>query len=95
MRDRYNQPQVGVDHPLACFAIALFDFLCQLELLLQRQKRKPPDIAHLPVKPGFAFIHAGSYDGADPPLRRESGILYGENDAEMHFAAAELLLSLG
>jgi len=58
-------------------------------------KRKPPDIAHLPVKPGFAFIHAGSYDGANPPLRRESGILYGENDAEMHFAAAELLLSLG
>ena len=41
--------------------IALFDFLCELELLVQCQKRKPPDLSHVSVKSGIAFIHAGSY----------------------------------
>ena len=61
MRDGYNQPQIGVDHPLACFGIAFFHFLCELGLLLHRQKRKPPDISHAPAKSGIVFIHAGSY----------------------------------
>src|SRR5206468_10122018 len=65
-----------VDHPLARFAIALFNLPSELVLLLRRQKGKAPDLSQVCVKSGIALIHARSlFAEASPPLLRKSGIL--------------------
>ena len=67
MRDRDNEPQICVDHLLARFGISLFDFRCELDLLLRSQKRNSLDLAQVSVQPNIAFIHDSNVSaGANP-----------------------------
>jgi hypothetical protein len=61
VRDRDNQPQIGIDHLLARFGIAPFDFRRELDLLLRRQTGKPSDLSQVSVQSSVGLAHGRTY----------------------------------
>jgi hypothetical protein len=67
VRNRDDETQVCIDHPLARSGIAFFDPGGELDLLLPGQERNSPDFSKVDAQTVIALVHADKY--SQEPIR--------------------------